>query len=126
MNREKQVRVPNGWAVLPVTVAIFAIGIWLLVAFVSPATEANQAGDAPNSHGWSAIEANQAGDAPISSLLSAIENVNPGNPPLTNRRRESQEVAIHCQARHPRDFRSWNGMEGPPIQCHPAMVHQAD
>jgi regulator of protease activity HflC (stomatin/prohibitin superfamily) len=34
MNQEREIHVPNGWAMLPVTIAIFLVGIVLFVVFV--------------------------------------------------------------------------------------------
>ena len=34
MNKERLIRVPNGWAILPVTIAIFALAVALFVMFI--------------------------------------------------------------------------------------------
>jgi regulator of protease activity HflC (stomatin/prohibitin superfamily) len=42
MNQERLIRVPNGWAILPVTIAIFALAVALFVMFI------RHTGDLPN------------------------------------------------------------------------------
>ena len=48
MNRERLIYVPNGWAILPVTIAIFAAAVALFVRFILTAVAADQSGGAPN------------------------------------------------------------------------------
>ncbi len=48
MNREREVRVLNGWATLPVTIAIFAGGAALFVWFIFSAIEAGRGNQLPN------------------------------------------------------------------------------
>jgi hypothetical protein len=48
MNQEKQISVPNGWAVLALTIVIFVGGIALLVAFIMSAIAADASGGLPN------------------------------------------------------------------------------
>jgi regulator of protease activity HflC (stomatin/prohibitin superfamily) len=48
MNREREIRVPNGWAVLPVTIAIIASAIGLFIWAIAPAVQASGPGGAPN------------------------------------------------------------------------------
>jgi regulator of protease activity HflC (stomatin/prohibitin superfamily) len=48
MNRERLIHVPNGWAVLPVTIGIFATAIALLVFFVLSAIAADSSDSLPN------------------------------------------------------------------------------
>ena len=47
-NREKQVHVANGWAVLSVTIALFAAGIALFVFFIISLAGADRPGAMPN------------------------------------------------------------------------------
>jgi len=42
MNREKQISVPGGWAVLPLTIVLFGIGIGLFIWFVYWAVQTDQ------------------------------------------------------------------------------------
>ncbi|NLX99789.1 MAG: SPFH domain-containing protein [Rhodopirellula sp.] len=48
MNVEREVRVPGGWAMLPVTILIFAAGIAVFAWFVVSTVEADSSGDLPN------------------------------------------------------------------------------
>jgi regulator of protease activity HflC (stomatin/prohibitin superfamily) len=48
MNRERVIRVPNGWAMLPVTIIIFAVGVALLRWFTLSAIEAEKANTPAN------------------------------------------------------------------------------
>jgi len=48
MSHEKPIRVPNGWAILPVTIALFLGAIALLVHFVFDAVAAESAHRLPN------------------------------------------------------------------------------
>jgi hypothetical protein len=48
MSREKPIRVPNGWAILPVTIALFLGAIALVVLFVFDAIAAEKAHRLPN------------------------------------------------------------------------------
>jgi regulator of protease activity HflC (stomatin/prohibitin superfamily) len=48
MNREKSVRAWNGWLMLPVTIAIFVVAIWLLVDFILSCVAAEKTGGIPN------------------------------------------------------------------------------
>ncbi len=48
MNQERLVRMPSGWAILPVTIAIFATGVALVVMFVLSAIAADTASGLPN------------------------------------------------------------------------------
>jgi regulator of protease activity HflC (stomatin/prohibitin superfamily) len=48
MNVEREVRVPSGWAMLPVTVLIFAAGIAVFAWFVVSAVQADSSRDVPN------------------------------------------------------------------------------
>jgi regulator of protease activity HflC (stomatin/prohibitin superfamily) len=48
MNEERRVVAPNGWAILPATIAIFLGAIGLLVWFVFSALEAGRAQEIPN------------------------------------------------------------------------------
>jgi hypothetical protein len=48
MNREKQIYVPNGWAMLPLSIFFFALAIALFVWFVLTAIEAGKTGGVPN------------------------------------------------------------------------------
>ena len=48
MNQERLIRVPNGWAILPVTIAIFALAVALFVMFILSAVDSRHTGDLPN------------------------------------------------------------------------------
>jgi regulator of protease activity HflC (stomatin/prohibitin superfamily) len=48
MNRERQIYVPNGWAMLPVSILLFALAIALFVWFAFTAVEAGKVGGLPN------------------------------------------------------------------------------
>ena len=48
MSREREVHVPNGWLMLPVVIAVFAIGIWLEVWFGFSVQRAVEAKALPN------------------------------------------------------------------------------
>ena len=48
MSREREVHVPNGWSMLPVVIAVFAIGIWLEVWFGFSVQRAVEAKVLPN------------------------------------------------------------------------------
>jgi regulator of protease activity HflC (stomatin/prohibitin superfamily) len=48
MNREKPIRVPNGWAILPATAVIFTAGVAMVVGFVFSAIEADRSNQLPN------------------------------------------------------------------------------
>ena len=48
MNREKETRVVNGWVILPLTVALFAVAIALVVAFGFSVARATAPGALPN------------------------------------------------------------------------------
>ena len=48
MNVEREMRVRDGWAMLPVTILIFAAGIGLFVWFIISAVEAERGGGIPN------------------------------------------------------------------------------
>jgi hypothetical protein len=48
MNREKTIGVLSGWPVLPVTIAIFAAGVWLFVCFLFSCNEASKQHTIPN------------------------------------------------------------------------------
>ena len=45
MNEEREIRAPNGWAMLPVTIVIFLVGIGLLFGFVSSMARVDQTND---------------------------------------------------------------------------------
>ena len=47
MSHERQIRALNGWAMLPVTIAVFLIGVALFVGFIFSMIEANQTGQIP-------------------------------------------------------------------------------
>jgi len=48
MSQEKQVRVPNGWVMLPVTIAVVLLGVALFVGFIFSAVQAEKMNQAPN------------------------------------------------------------------------------
>jgi regulator of protease activity HflC (stomatin/prohibitin superfamily) len=48
MNREREIRVPNGWAVLPVTVAVIASALGLFIWAIAPAVQASGPGGEPD------------------------------------------------------------------------------
>jgi len=48
MNREKEIHVPGGWPVLPLTITIFLVGITLLVLFICSAVVADHENGLPN------------------------------------------------------------------------------
>ena len=48
MTREREIHVPNGWAMLPVTIAIFLVGIALVVGFAFSAIQAGRMNELPN------------------------------------------------------------------------------
>ncbi len=48
MTREREIRVPNGWFMLPVVIAVFAVAIWLGVLFGLTVKRAAEAGGLPN------------------------------------------------------------------------------
>jgi regulator of protease activity HflC (stomatin/prohibitin superfamily) len=48
MSHEKLIRVPNGWAVLPATIAVFLVSIALFVLFIFDAVAAEKAHQWPN------------------------------------------------------------------------------
>ncbi len=48
MSRERQVGTSSGWLVLPVTIALGGIAIWLLVEFISSAIDADKTHALPN------------------------------------------------------------------------------
>ena len=48
MNREKTLQVLNGWMVLPITIALFAGGIWLVYHFVLSCIAAEKVHESPN------------------------------------------------------------------------------
>jgi regulator of protease activity HflC (stomatin/prohibitin superfamily) len=48
MNREREIRVPNGWAVLPVTIAIIATALGLFTWAIAPAVQARGPGGEPD------------------------------------------------------------------------------
>ena len=51
MNQERLIRVPNGWAILPVTIAIFALAVWLFVLFGFSTGDAHRTEGLPPSAG---------------------------------------------------------------------------
>jgi hypothetical protein len=48
MNQERLIRVPNGWAILPVTIAIFALAVALFVMFIFSTVDSGNTGGLPN------------------------------------------------------------------------------
>ena len=67
MSHEKAIRVPNGWAILPVTIALFLGSIALLVHFVFDAVAAESATGSPTSGScWAAASSSDSGCSPAS------------------------------------------------------------
>lgn len=55
MSQQRQIRVANGWVMLPVTILIFLVGVWLFVRFILMAIEADSQGTPPTFAGWATL-----------------------------------------------------------------------
>ena len=55
MSQQRQIRVANGWVMLPVTILSFPVGVGLFVRFVLMAIEADSQGTPPTFVGWATL-----------------------------------------------------------------------